>query len=78
MMSTSPEKPLRSAEFQTVTAQMDAILGTSDKIIVKPAVVEPANDPVSAKTNRFVTWMDGLAQAKYDAWDKAGSIKGSL
>ena len=77
-MSALLKEPLKSAEFHTVTTQMKEILGTSDKIIVEPNFVEGANNPASAKTNRFATWMDRLAQANYDAWDKAGSIKGSL
>ena len=77
-MNALPKKPLRSVEFQTITAQMNAILGTSGKIIVEPIVVGAANDPAAAKTNRFAAWIYRMTEANYTAWEKTGSIKGSL
>ncbi len=77
-MSVLPKEPLRSAKFQTVTAQMNAILGTCDKIIVEPTVVEAANDPAPTKSNRFSAWIYRMTEANYNAWEKTGCIKGSL
>ena len=77
-MSALLKEPLKSAEFHTVTTQMKEILGTSDKIIVEPNGVEGANNPVSAKTNRFAEWIYRMTEANYNAWEKTGSVKGSL
>ena len=57
---------------------MSAILGTSGKIIVEPTVVGEANDPTPAKPNSFATWIYRMTEANYTAWERTGSIKGSL
>ena len=77
-MNALPKEPLRPLEFQTITAQMNAILGTSGKIIVEPTVIGKANDPTPAKTNRFATWIYRMTEANYTAWERSGGIKGSL
>lgn len=77
-MNVLPEEPLQSAEFHTITAQMNAILGTPDKIVVKPTGVEPTNDPAPAKTSRFAVWIYRMTETNYESWERTGSIKGSL